>query len=132
MVGCERSGWDGVATLAYNDRVVCVCVSADYQKLMQHNKWQTDPLQLGSAANGVMARYDLVKSDPDAFGGIDSKVTDHVMAMKGQTFAMNGPTKLTQPVFEWTSKWQGDVHLGEPDRFDYEYQLMQPQPPCVW
>ena len=46
---------------------------ADYKKVMQHNEWQTDPLQLGSAANGIMARDDLVPNG-DAFGGIDSKV----------------------------------------------------------
>lgn len=43
--------------------------------MMQYNDWQHDPLQLGSAGNGIMSRWDLVTgSDGAAFGGIDSKV----------------------------------------------------------
>ena len=57
------------------------------------------------------------------------------MALKGHTEAMNGPTHLTQAPFSWTEQggqWEHAIHLGQPVKFDFQYELMQPGPPCVW
>lgn len=120
--------------------------------MMQYNDWQHDPLQLGSAGNGIMSRWDLVTgSDGAAFGGIDSKVCRLVrqrqsccphshspapfqvatlaMARQLHVDAVNGPTHVQQPVYEWIKRWENVTHDGQPTRFDYEYQLMTPADP---
>lgn len=102
----------------------------EYQLLMQYNDWQHDPLQLGSAANGIMSRYDLLATGADAFGGIDSKTMDVTMARNMQVAAMNGPTHVTQPPFEWDARWDAHWHLGQAPRFDFSYDPMSPWDPA--
>ena len=104
----------------------CVCACSDYKQLMQHNDWQHDPLQLGSPANGIMSRYDLLSKSPQAFGGIDSKTMDWNMAKSNVVDAMNSPTHVQQPPFKWTPEWASETHMGQPYELDFTYQTMTP------
>jgi hypothetical protein len=99
---------------------------ADMQRLMQSNDYKNDPLSLGSPANAISSRYDLVDSQ-DAFpvGGIDSKITSSSLFRSNTCYAISGPTHQSLPAFEWAGPWAEFPHLGMPEMFAYDYTVIE-------
>lgn len=97
--------------------------------IMRYNKWQTDPLSLGDACNGISARCDLnpPENQPDAFGAIDAKITDMINVKQMLTKAVAGPTWDSQPVFSWTNEWIGYPHYEEVQVYAFDFVDMKPQ-----
>jgi len=97
----------------------------DMQHIMRYNEWKTDPLSGGDACNSIAARCDLSTSEPDASGALDAKLTSYELFSKMQARIIGGPTHQDQPVWVWsTSKWPDLMHYGEPDSWDFSWQLM--------
>lgn len=75
----------------------------DFMSLMRLNRYQSDPLSLGSPANAIAARYDLEPVPGSAAAGagnwtckptgaVDAKVVDLQAFLDAATYAVNGPT----------------------------------------
>lgn len=98
----------------------------DMKLAIRYNQYQTDELAGGDPYNSICSRKDLRTSSASTSGGVDGKVTSYSRMMKltnePLVAAINGPTHDDQPVFQWSgSKWESQVHLGQPDVFDFEY-----------
>mmetsp|Transcript_26334 Transcript_26334/g.73628 ORF Transcript_26334/g.73628 Transcript_26334/m.73628 type:complete len:590 (-) Transcript_26334:224-1993(-) len=125
----------------------------DMQRILRYNNFQKDPLARGSPNDQLAARGDLGNTSATAafFGAVDGKYTSfaHVRAQK--VVVVSGPTHDDQPVFDWsrTSTLATMVsHVGQPDRFDFDWVVMGPDmhgaarpwhtgvsgvpPPTVW
>jgi hypothetical protein len=104
---------------------------ADLKRLMRSNDWRSDPYCQGHPSRGIAARYDLEpEADLRAYeGAIDAKVTSLHMAARLECEAVNGPTTQGNPAFDWRAvpKTCPLLHLGQPNRFDFTYQLMKPR-----
>jgi len=98
---------------------------SDMQKFMQYNDWQNDPLSSGNPCNTIAARCDLI-TPFDAFGAYDAKVTNSDMMKQIRAWAISGPTHENQPVFVWSARkqWESEPHLGEPDRWDFNWIIV--------
>eukprot|EP00873_Tetraselmis_striata_P025707 jgi/Tetstr1/445971/TSEL_000300.t1 len=86
----------------------------DFMSLMRLNRYQSDPLSLGSPANAIAARYDLEPVPGSAAAGagnwtckptgaVDAKVVDLHAFLDAATYAVNGPTAEDQLAFSWSS-----------------------------
>jgi len=88
---------------------------------------KNDPLSLGDPAYSIAARYDLREASKNkAFGAVDSKVTSYKLALALECEAICGPTHLTQPIFEWDAQWSNVSHVGQPNRFSFDYIHIYP------
>jgi hypothetical protein len=102
----------------------------DMKRIMRYNQYQTDTLSLHDACKGISARCDL--NAPwdghgwDAFGGIDSKITDNTMMKTLSAWTVSGPTWDNQPPFAWTSTWAHQPSYGMPPVYDFTFQVMTP------
>ena len=78
----------------------------------------------------MAARGDLDTSSPYAGGGYDTKITtwSHLVSDSPSLEAniINGPTYQDQEPFSWSSSGLGDtnVHLGQPDVFKFEFEMV--------
>lgn len=109
---------------------------ASMRRFMRYNQWQSDPLALGSAANQIAAREDLIATDVprwqgsrNAGGAIDAKFTTWAMVPRLQSWIAAGPTHDDQPVFDWNAvspDLASTPHEGQPTRFDFDWQLYSP------
>lgn len=88
-------------------------------------EYQVDPYSEGSPWNAICARGDLDKESPYAGGGYDTKVTSWSMFMNMQASIVNGPTAQGQPVFTWSTSGLTDSHVGQPDAFNFSFELVQ-------
>eukprot|EP01112_Ceratiomyxa_fruticulosa_P007551 TRINITY_DN1964_c0_g2_i1.p1 TRINITY_DN1964_c0_g2~~TRINITY_DN1964_c0_g2_i1.p1 ORF type:complete len:544 (+),score=96.30 TRINITY_DN1964_c0_g2_i1:199-1830(+) len=97
--------------------------------MMRYNDYQNDPLSKGNPAFAVASRYDLNETYPMPFGGYDSKVTSVSLLQSGlNTWAISGPTSVQQTPFTWKSPvFQNYPHLGLPDVYSFDFELMTPQ-----
>jgi len=94
------------------------------QHMMRYNQFQTDPYAEGDAWGAIAARGDLNES-PSAAGGYDTKVTSDKMFKAGmQVSVVNGPTSQDQKPFTWSTSGLTDRHVGQPDVFDFEFELV--------
>jgi len=110
----------------------------DVQRLLRFNEWKTDPFSAlpdRCPANAISARKDLTPPNSNftipylnsaCDGGIDSKVTSAALMDKASFHAVAGPTwggRDKLPVFEWStsSACSGVDHLGQPDRFGFDF-----------
>ena len=106
---------------------------AGMQALMRSNNWPHEPLGGGGAYSALCARGDVDPRDPTPYGCYDSKVTTWRGALRRQALAVNGPTSTTDiPPFDWravnaTISAQ-NPHILQPDRFDYRFGLVTPDP----
>lgn len=97
------------------------------QAFMRSNGWPADPYSGGSPLGAICGRGDLDPSHPRPYGCIDTKVTNHSMAARREAFAVNGPTTAggALPAFQWRgSSAEGTAHMGQPQRYDYRFELM--------
>jgi len=100
------------------------------KRMMRYNQWQTDPLSLGDACNSISARCDLDPPGngmPQAFGGLDCKISDTENVLSMNTKAVSGPTWDSQPVFAWTEQWSQDPSYGEVKVYDFDFVDMLPK-----
>ncbi|KAJ1420480.1 phospholipase B-like protein [Ochromonadaceae sp. CCMP2298] len=93
------------------------------QQLMRYNQFQTDVYAEGDAWGAIAARGDLNKA-PYAGGGYDTKVTSGGMFVKSQVSVVNGPTSQDQAPFRWSTSGLNDSHVGQPDVFDFQFELI--------
>lgn len=116
------------ATIFRRDALTIMSVE-DLKSFMRYNEYETDPLSLGSAANQIAARYDLVnvslphQISASAGGAFDAKVTSSAQVMSGVVWAVSGPSHQTQPVFEWAGRWDTPEypHQGQAELWNFEY-----------
>jgi hypothetical protein len=90
-----------------------------------------DPYSEGKFSNAICARGDL--DEPAELGGCyDSKISSATMARRLTSVAINGPTAQGVPAFQWSKLSQAEqdscAHEGQPDRFDFDWMVMQPTP----
>lgn len=103
---------------------------SDLQKLLRYNDYLNDPLSAGNAAAAISSRYDLRDPSPRTYGGVDTKVTSYerIMGVAQETAlssAQSGPTHDNLPPFQWsTSAFNDQVHLGQPDVFNFGFVEM--------
>jgi len=107
----------------------------DMKKIMRYNEYQTDPFSLWDACRQIAARCDLntpwsnnTYNGYNAFGAIDSKITDNTLIQKLQAWAISGPTWDAQPPFAWTNAWENILHPGMPQVYDFDWELMDLNP----
>lgn len=112
----------------------------DMQSEMRQNNYQTDPLCNDDPYNAISSRKDLRTNNTSSTsastsGGIDSKITSYTRILQDITTttlylpivsAQSGPTAHDTtnqlPVFQWsTSIWKDEIHLGQPDTFDFPF-----------
>lgn len=101
----------------------------DMQSMMRYNEYQTDPLSQGKSNYAISSRYDFITTgSSSSFGGTDSKVTSYsrvatpLGSTTGLVSAQCGPTHDSQPPFKWSgSPWDSEVHLGQPDVFNFTF-----------
>ena len=102
----------------------------DFKAELRYNKWQTDPFSNNDPYNSISSRKDLrtpstTPSSAGTMGGIDSKVVSYSRMLKGLSDAESGPSHDSQTVFQWSgSPWENQVHLGQPDVFNFSYVEM--------
>jgi hypothetical protein len=114
---------------------------SDMQHILRYNDYQHDPLSMNEPANAIASRYDLrspniTNSKPNSYGAVDAKLSSYSRmqaalesgnnAKEQLVSAVNGPTHDQQPVFKWsTSAFDHQVHVGQPDVFDFDFVEMQ-------
>lgn len=109
---------------------------ADMQRIMRYNEYQTDPLSLQDACRGISARCDLNPpwavnplNSYSAFGGIDSKITNNLLAPSRTAAAVAGPTWDSQAPFAWTNQWANVPHNGHAQVLAFDWTLQAPIQP---
>lgn len=105
------------------------------QWILGYNSFQNDTASLNDSCNAIACRGDLEPRDVErgAYGAIDAKVTT-VLDSKREVgdapvlYARVGPSHDQQPVFCWSDMKDADeyVHVGQPDCFDYAWQVLPP------
>lgn len=103
--------------------------------LVRSNNWQTDNLSGGYPSGALASRFDL-KGGPEtpgflegyfdmsAHGSTDGKVTSAKMLLsdKPRFSAVYGPPVTPDcPPFAYESKWADVPHVGQPDKFNFEW-----------
>lgn len=98
------------------------------KRFLRYNDYKNDPLSEGNAAAAISSRYDLRTSSPKTYGGVDTKVTSysrvmgHLQEGEGYVSGQVGPTHDDLPPFQWsTSPFANEVHLGQPDLFNFDF-----------
>lgn len=87
--------------------------------IMSYNDYKNDEFSNGDPKESIASRYDLREETPNPFGAIDVKI---VQSSKPHiTHAICGPTHQNQPPFEWTDTFANSVHVGVPQKFDFEW-----------
>jgi len=94
-------------------------------KLMRYNDYLNDPLSDGYPGWAIMSRFDLNVSDPQAFGGIDTKIADLSMLQAITADVRAGPTTDNVPAFSWTGIFDEIVHTALPITYDFRWVTMK-------
>ena len=95
-----------------------------------------DALAGGDADKAICIRGDLSSRHSDG-GCLDTKVTMGSWVKDGKTAAVNGPTlggtgaflkpgAKALPPFTWDSVPAAGAHAGLPDKWEFEFEEMQP------
>ena len=99
---------------------------AGMRRILRYNQYQTDPFAVNrSACDQLACRGDLQKH-PVPLGAVNAKFTSAARFAKQQMLFVAGPTHDDQPVFTWSTapaSVQKEPHLGQPDRWDFEWAL---------
>ena len=72
-----------------------------------YNKFQTDPY-----------------ADQDPWGAIAARGDLEDSAGLMQVSVINGPTAQDQAPFQWSTSNLTDIHEGQPDLFDFQFELI--------
>ena len=103
----------------------------DMGAYMRKDDYKTDIYAAGDPGNAISPRRDLRSEKGSAFGGIDAKITSfkrltssYANSSIASSLAQSGPTHQTSdlPPFTWsTSAYSSEVHLGQPDVFNFPF-----------
>jgi len=97
-----------------------------FKDIMRYNNYKEDPYSNGNPGDSICARYDLSKV-PGLAGCYDSKVTSYALSKKMSSYVINGPTTSHNlPPFDWTKYPNGTKHDGQPNIFNFNFVLMDP------
>lgn len=102
---------------------------AQLKAYMRSNSWASEPYSGSSPFGAICSRGDLDPSHPKASGCNDAKVTSYSLAMANAAEAVSGPTAGDAGalgVFKWGGQWEGVAHRGQPDVFDFDFELQKP------
>ncbi|KAA0706336.1 Phospholipase B-like 1 [Triplophysa tibetana] len=95
--------------------------------IMRYNDYKNDPYSEGDPCKSICCRNDLREHHASPGGCYDTKVTDLHMAQEFVSEALNGPTTDGGlPVFSW-EKFNGTLHQGLPQQYNFSFVSMQPQ-----
>eukprot|EP01133_Synstelium_polycarpum_P010774 gene10774-12552_t len=94
----------------------------DFQNFLRYNDYTVDPLSHNNPQFAISCRADLDQSDPQAFGGTDTKMTSYSLQQQGISLAISGPTTVNLPPFDWNSRDWGQTYLGMPSYFDFQWE----------
>lgn len=126
-VGDGRAHVDEVGPAWWPRRVSRLVAHCTVVRVARYNNYAEDPLSLGDPVLGsVCARGDLQKSDPVAFGCVDSKVTTATQT-SATVHAVSGPTHVQQPVFVFDPKFENVVHTGVENVWDFDWTTFEAQ-----
>jgi hypothetical protein len=141
----QQYGADGEYLWSYNNSFRALIFARDapnvhgvedMQNIMQENNWQTDPLSKNCSELAICARMDLTAGPlgpADPSGAIDAKISSYQMMSTSALYvlAKSGPTTQNQAPFQWSvTPWANNSHLGQPDTFNFAWQLFSvSQPP---
>jgi hypothetical protein len=109
----------------------------DMKRMIRYNGYAYDPLSNGDPYDTICSRKDLRTGSLKAGtnGGIDAKVSSYSRIVSAKTesplplaTAVSGPPHDDSgalPVWVWSeSSFSSQVHLGQPDKFDFDYVEM--------
>ncbi|KAL4431400.1 hypothetical protein ABPG75_006656 [Micractinium tetrahymenae] len=104
------------------------------KRVLRSNRWKTDPLSEGHPIAAICGRGDLDQENPVARGCFDTKVTSWSLAKQMQAEAVNGPTTdlwpWSVPPFRWSEAAVANLtHRGQPERFAFSFERMDPLSP---
>jgi len=98
------------------------------QYLMRYNDFLNDPLSNGYPGWAIMSRFDLNISDPQAFGGIDTKISNFAMLNDITAVVKSGPTTDNVPAFSWVGIFdETTIHTGLPITYNFDWYTMKSQ-----
>jgi len=97
------------------------------EALMRYNDYLNDPLSDGYPGWAIMSRFDLNASDPQAFGGIDTKIANFDMLNSITAIVKSGPTNNDLPSFSWVGIFDETVHTGLPITYNFNWYTMKSQ-----
>jgi len=128
-----KHGWDQSYQLAPRAKIFrrdqSTVVDLDsFKALLRYNNFKNDPYSEGDPGKSICSRFDLEQVDPGAFGCYDTKVTNYKLQKYLISHAINGPTQSHGlPAFQWTSEFNSTDHFGQPQLYDFNFQVMDPQ-----
>ena len=91
--------------------------------MCRYNQYQTD-VYAESDPWGAIAARGVLSASPYGGGRYDTKVTSVSMLKSTQISVVNGPTAQGQVPFQWSRTNLTDVHEGQPDLFDFQFELI--------
>jgi len=94
-------------------------------QLMRYNDYTNDPLSDGYPGWAIMSRFDLNSSNPQGFGGIDSKIANFDMLQSITALVKSGPTTDNVPAFSWVGVFDEIVHTALPITYDFKWVEMK-------
>lgn len=100
----------------------------DYKNMLRYNDYLVDPYSHLNPGDAICSRFDLTTSEPQAFGCIDTKVTNQMLHKYLIAEAVNGPTRSNGlPAFSWKPEFNQTAHVGLPTTFDFDFVTMDPK-----
>jgi len=94
-------------------------------QLMRYNDYMQDPLSDGNPGWAIMSRFDLNASNPQAFGGIDTKIANLDMLQSVVALVRAGPTDDEVPNFSWVGIFDEIVHTALPITYNFKWVEMK-------
>lgn len=100
------------------------------KSIMRYNDFQSDAYSKGNPVFSICGRGDLSDAAArEARGCYDSKVTSYSLALNFKAEVINGPTRGSDhslPPFHWDEIQNPPLHSGQPDMFEFEFEMMEP------
>ena len=98
------------------------------QKIMRYNNYLNDPIEMGYPGWAIMSRFDLNHTNPQGFGGIDTKLANYDMIKSLTSSIQAGPTHDNLPPFTWKNQtWFNTSYLGMPTKFEFTWVEVKPK-----
>ncbi|KAM4652040.1 phospholipase B-like 1 [Discoglossus pictus] len=134
------SGYPGIVTQFGRDMSYNMCPRAkifrrdegkvkDMESLkyiLRYNNYRNEPFAGKDPCKTICCREDLNAMIPLPLGCYDTKVSDVYMALRFQAYVISGPTTDDGlPPFKWKN-FNGTVHQGMPETFNFSFILMEP------
>jgi len=99
-----------------------------FKAILRYNNYKNDPYSKGDPGNAICSRFDLEPTQPDAGGCYDTKVTSFELQSSLIGHAISGPTTSHGlPPFQWTPTFDSTEHLGQPNLYNFDFVVMDPE-----